>query len=398
MTRLLLLFCLSLSCLASTFEVTKVALVRNKRFRPKHYEVKLTDLLSEDRFEGKYFKIVKGISEEAISFDDQDTWLVFKAATTYYHLTKAREYFVNHLKSDYVQGLEQLTIRLDITRTFNELGHYAHIENPPQYNNALSIPEGEGYQGRVPSWGKEIWFRPPSPTHISEIEILDNGQTAEQIVRAFRNQNLMTSFQRFMIEYLNHEINDRMLNEDNLIRTAGTTLIMELVYRNQDSINRLLSRKWYELDTALVPEIIYHEFSHIALSDYLELSHSTSVIEGMADYFAGKIANSDKLATHIKAHNTFDGKKAKRKQFYQQQFELTDYANADFVFGILWGVGDIIGENQETFIYQLRENVKTTSSIRGQLIDGLLTSCRFYCENPLADSVAMRIFLSQKNL
>ena len=61
-------------------------------------------------------------------------------------------------------------------------------------------------------------------------------------------------------------------------------------------------------------------------------------------------------------------------------------------------MGDIIGENQETFIYQLRENVKTTSSIRGQLIDGLLTSCRFYCENPLADSVAMRIFLSQKNL
>ncbi len=72
---------------------------------------------------------------------------------------------------------------------------------------------------------------------------------------------------------------------------------------------------------ALVPEIIYHEYAHIALSDSLELTHSTAVIEGMADFFAGKIGGNHKLAMHIKKHNTFSGKNAKRKQQYMAQFE-----------------------------------------------------------------------------
>jgi len=85
-----------------------------------------------------------------------------------------------------------------------------------------------------------------------------------------------------------------------VIRTVGSSLIMEFGYQFIDPISKATARKWYWLDTALIPEIIYHEYAHAALSDHLVLSHSTAIIEGMADFFAGQIAGSPKLAKHIK--------------------------------------------------------------------------------------------------
>ena len=57
---------------------------------------------------------------------------------------------------------------------------------------------------------------------------------------------------------------------------------------------------------------------------------------GASDFFAGKIANSKKLALKIKDYNLFNGKKVRKKQQYNIAFERGDYANADFVFGLLW--------------------------------------------------------------
>ena len=71
---------------------------------------------------------------------------------------------------------------------------------------------------------------------------------------------------------------------EQFFRTAGTSIILELALSQAPLLERLMMRKWYLLDSALIPEIIYHEYAHIALSDHLGLNHSTAVIEGMADF------------------------------------------------------------------------------------------------------------------
>ena len=51
-----------------------------------------------------------------------------------------------------------------------------------------------------------------------------------------------------------------------------------------------------KLDSAMVPEIIYHEFTHVAMSDYIPLTGSFAVSEGIANYFASVISGNTEIA------------------------------------------------------------------------------------------------------
>lgn len=392
---LLLLITFSFSTWAQVFKVVE----RSENNKQVYRTVKLEDLESTDSFEGKYFKIVVGKNDEALSFD-ADEELLLKAATTYHHLTKARRYFVNKLNSDYVQSLEQIVVRLELTNQFSELGHYAHDNYEPQFNNALTVPAGSGLASRnIKPWGKEIWFRPSKKVHLSSLNIKNQGHEFEGLAKRFREQVHMQTFQRFLSQLILTWTNDNYVIEtDSALRTVGATLFLELAYRSQNTVNYIFTRKWYWLESALVPEIIYHEYAHIALSDHLELTHSTPIIEGMADFFAGKIANSPTLAKRIKKFNTFNGKDATKTTEYKLQFETNEWANTDFVFGLLWQVAEVVGKNQEFFIYELREEITTDSSIRGQLVEGLLSTCRKSCEDPFNKRIQILKLLHNKKL
>lgn len=381
---------------ARTFE----ALIRNDDHNPVVEQVALKDLISNESFDGAFFKIVRGKSEEAIRFD-ADRELRFRAASSYYHLTKAREYFITKLNSDYVKSIPKMTIRIDHTNQFSELGHFAHDNLEPQFNNALTIPAGKSLRGNS-SWGMEIWFRPSKKIHLRDLKVNDlANQEFKVLMNTFRDQVHMQSMQRFMQQAATAVIKDgpSPLSMDSLVRTVGASLMIEVGMMAVDPLTKLFSRKWYWLDTALVPEIIYHEYAHAALSDHLVLSHSTAIIEGMADFFAGQIADSPKLANNIKKYNTYNGKNAKRKQEYMIQFETTEYANTDFVFGLLWSMKKIVGEEKSSsFMYELRKKITTNSTIRGQLIEGLLESCEETCTEPFNDRLKILKSLNKKGI
>ena len=369
------------------------AIVRTESNAAKEAMVELEDLISENSFDGKHFKIVKGKSDEAISFDASEE-LVFKAATTYYHLTIARNYFINKVKSEYVSKTEKMVIRIEHTNQFSELGHYANDNLDPQFNNALTVPAGQGLASRgVVPWGSEIWFRPQKKINIKDLNTNNLGsQQFKVLMRDFRNQIHMQSLQKFLLGaatvLVTGSSRTNPFSLDSLMRTAGSSLVMEFGYQFIDPITKATSRKWYWLDTAMIPEIIYHEYSHAALSDHLVLSHSTAIIEGMADFFAGQITGSPQLAKHIKKYNTFNGKNAKKKQDYAIQFEMSDYANTDFVFGMLWEIKNILGEQKgEAFMFDLRKRLTTNSTIRGELIDGILQTCDSVCDQPFIDKI-----------
>jgi len=401
----LILICLIFShqAFSQVSERTFEALVRNDNKKPVIDEVVLTDLISNDSFDGEYFKIVKGKSEEAIRFD-ADPALTFRAATTYYHLTIARNYFLQKIKSDFVKNLKKIVVRIEHTNQFSELGHFANDKLDPQFNNALTIPAGEGLSSRgVKPWGNEIWFRPSKKIHLRDLKTNNLANREFTVLMgSFRKQIHMQSLQRFIagaVIALTQDGAPNPLSTENLVRTVGSSIIMEAGYQFFDPISKLFSRKWYWLDTAVVPEIIYHEYSHVALSDHLVLSHSTAIIEGMADFFAGQIADSPKLAMNIKKYNTYNGKNAEKKQEYMIQFEMGEYANTDFVFGMLWEMKKILGEEKgEEFMYELRKKLTTDSNIRVQLIEGILQTCDEKCEVPFLDKLKILKALNLKGL
>lgn len=394
---------ISTQVLSQVTERSFEALVRNDNKKPLIEDVVLSNLISNDSFDGEYFKIVKGKSDEAVKFD-ADPALVFRAATVYYHLTIARNYFISKVKSDYVSKLDKVVVRIEHTNQFSELGHFANDNLDPQFNNALTIPAGEGLRSRgVKPWGNEIWFRPSKKIHLRDLKTNNLANREFMVLMGnFRNQIHMQSLQRFLagaVIALTQEGAPSPLSTDSLIRTVGSSIIMEVGYQFIDPITKLFSRKWYWLDSAVVPEIIYHEYAHLALSDHLVLSHSTAIIEGMADFFAGQISNSPKLAMHIKRYNTYNGKDATRKQDYKIQFEMGEYANTDFVFGMLWEVKNILGQEKgEEFMFELRKKLTTNSNIRVQLIEGILQTCDEVCQVPFLDKLKILKALNIKGL
>lgn len=393
--KTILLLILALSSAAAlaqdTFSITSNVVVRDQDFKPQIRPMKLDRLLNPERFEGLHFKIVVGKGSEPVSIHE-DPQLVLHAATAYYHLNKARDFYVNRMRSDYVRDMQQLVIRIEMKNQFNELGHFANDANDPQYNNALTVPAGEGLAGHnIKPWKIEVWFRPMKKLNIDDLHIRLEGMGEwDSLLAKVRDQTRMTTLQRFVSDVARSETvnNAPPVTWDDVLRTGGSTLMLELLFANAGKINDLFQRKWYWMDAALVPEIIYHEYSHVALSDYLELSNSTPVIEGMADYFAGVIADSPKLATGIKDFNVYSGKKAKRKRQYQAEFETSGYANSDFVFGMLWDLRDILGvEKAKDFVYSLREKLHTYDTIRRQLIEGILQTCNETCDDPSLDKL-----------
>ena len=377
---ILLTFCFSNYGL----EVNRPVVERTNEFKVQVRNRKLVSLNSIDRYDGKFFKIVFKKENEAIKFNEYDDHTQLKAATTYYHLNKARKYFVEVLKSGFVKSLPKLTIRIDLINKFSELGHFAHDNLEPQYNNALSIPKGFGYPSRgIAPWNNEIWFRPAKRIHEREFSDSNSCVHLKAILKNYRNQNHMMSFQRFLSKVLLGEAwTAGESTISNIMRLAGTSLMTEGIYQSAGIATEFFKQKYYRLDSALVPEIIYHEYAHVALSDHLAITHSSPVNEGMADYFAGKIANSKELATRIKQYNLFSGKKVRKKQMYRHEFERQDYANADFVFGLLYEVEGVVGERGPLMLYNVRTKIETDSSIRNQLLDGIIVTCRSFCEIP----------------
>lgn len=393
---IIFLFLFSTQSFASM--VKKQALIRDEHFNPIIKDVLLTDLKSTDSFDGDHFKIVQAKNDEAISFD-ADPQLQLKAATVYFHLTKAYRYYVDTVKSQYVKNLPQIVVRLELTNVFNEVGHFANDNLDPQFNNALSIPEGAGYEPKdIKPWGMEIWFRPVREIHLSEMDASGASADIKAIIKYFRNQVHMGNLQTLITSIIYSKANNTNIDTNKLVRLLGTSVLTELVYQFSGASAQLFAQNIYKLDSAMVPEIIYHEFSHIALSNHLQLTHSSPVNEGLADFFAGKISNSQKLATQIKEYNLFDGKQVRKKQQYNIAFERGEYANADFVFGLLWNFGEkVIKNNESQFIYHMSEKLTSSSTIRDDLINASLQTCKKYCQHYTDDRLNIYTFFNSKN-
>ncbi len=380
---------------AETFRV----LVRQDHSTKTIYkEVELTDLESGDSFDGKFFRIVKGKDKEAVSFHDEDKEVILKAANTYYHLSQAREYWIKKIGSERPDALPKLTVRIDISNLFDDQGHYAHDNRDPQFNNALSIPAGQTPEwvpeGREDAWGPEIWFRPKK---VVDTRTLPNTLGPNPLTQ------ILTALEHPVINYARNQLQTSMIErifypsyssgslQNDLLRFAGTIALTRFLISSSKRMDPLFMEKWFYLDTAMVPEVVYHEYAHIVLADYLKISHSTPVLEGLADYFAADHANKRTVYSKVPGRSTSQAKDPYNKKPYTHWSEANRTASSDFVLAVLWDVRDVLGdETANKLVYQSRKYLSTDSAtISDHLLRAILKSCDDVCPAPRVDKLRL---------
>lgn len=369
-------------------------LLRKKSSNKTYFTQKeMVHLLSSHSFDGKYFKIVYGKDTEAISFNEKNEDILLKAATAYYHLNLAREFWIGKMNSERAKVMPKIIVRIDIKNQFNDLGHFAHDNLKPQFNNALSVPAGQTPEW-VPSerqdkWEKEIWFRPKKKILTEDLANLGRNPVTVAM-DAIRNP---------LINYLRNQLNVRIVEEifypnyvskplhEDVIRYAGTYALLKVIYFGSRYADPLFMEKYYYLDTAMVPEISYHEYAHIILSDYLEMSHSTAVNEGIADYFAAVQSQKRKVYSEVKGYSNATSKDTQAKRKYVHWDESNRSATSDFTLSVLWDVRETLGDRiGDQVVFEARKFLKTeSSSISNALLRAIINACDLKCESPRID-------------
>lgn len=354
----------------------------------------LRNLDGSKTFSGKHFKIVKGKSNHPIALDDKELGL--KAATVYHHLTKAREFWISDLNSERVKTMEKLTVRLEISSRFSDIAHYRGDSHEPNYNNAYTVPGGQTPdwvpEDRQDKWGMEIWFNPakkiPSWQLVSEG---DSPLTRQLLLMRKPIVNRTAkSFTRSVLNRLFYPDSFKGTLMESAFRHAGTLALTYGIIEASRKMDPLFMEDHYYLDTAMIPEIIYHEFAHAALADRMAPTHAAAVSEGMADYFAALVSGETKVYRKIVGYSNNVEKDAYNRGLYHPSLEKSWNATGDFALSLLWKVRDNLSgidspmgasgkKLADNLVGEAARELDTEASISSDLPRALMSACSKIC-------------------
>ncbi len=373
-----------------------------------HYQMESKPILIDGNlFQNSDFKIVMRTEDGALTLDQvkADRALGIKAANALYHLNRIKRFFIEQLHSNEVKNLEQVVIRFDITNLFDEQGHFANINKSPQFNNALSVPAGSGYPSEgIPAWKRESWFRPEQRIPVQEILKKQAGDPLDPTLKQARDvvypYELQTLVNTAALDWTSGNPNGFSSFLNSALSQGVTIALLESGFQVMKVLNRALIPQHLYVDVAFVPEIITHEFTHVALSDYMVLGKSTPVIEGYADYFAADLDSEGQLYGKIKRYNTARVKNGKSKTLFDYSFEASEMAQSDFVFSLFWGLRKIWGvEQTRSVIFESRKYVRTEKTqIANGLTDALFKACQAVCANRVHDQAVLFHYLDKRGL
>ncbi len=328
------------------------------------YKTCIMELKGKSSFETNEFKIVLGTSEVPIPFSKPE--YLQKAATTLYHLQIAKNYFSNTFGQESISHIEKLTIRIDMTRSFLDIAHFAGEHLPKQFNNALTIPPSDEHRiDRYPPWNYEIWFRPAKKKKIDFPLYMIGAPLSDQTIR---EEALITSAGGAII--------------DNRIGTGldELALILGIHYVIPEILNMFQGsvKSSVYLDSALIPEIIYHEFVHAALGSYLFPRQSTALIEGLANYYAAKISKGFRVGHKAgKRDKGVVARNGSKISHYHPKLETRMMAQNNYTFQLLTHVSNIIPRNLgEKIIYHSLQELSNSSDIKYDLMSSITRSIK----------------------
>ena len=269
-------------------------------------KAELTDLTSDTAFEGKYFQIVLGTSSTAVPFNS-DPELVLRAASVYHHLTIARAFY-KKLPMDTAHLDKQTTVRIDQELPFSTTIHF--VTNGQKVNNgALTIPGSDDMKAdKTPNgevinpWNNEIWFfKAKTVTRTSPLAAVGEELGSTDFKMQMMGQLLYQDATGVGTSLVNGTFNATSC----AISMSMSIGLSELVPDTIMLLGKIIKQRYY-LDTAMIPEIVYHEYGHIALGPTLGFKRPTPIIEGYPNYFASKISGLPDLAGHAHKYNHGD--------------------------------------------------------------------------------------------
>ena len=366
-------------------------------------------------FEGPHFKVVEGTSDKAVAFEDSPD-VVRRAATVYHYASEARKFWLEKLNAENVRSMGQIILRLNMARDYSKVRHFGPED--VAYNNARTVPAGSTPRFVAPedkkSWRHEIWFRPSKVIDVAEMINPDNiGSNPVAVSLRYVEKPIMGMAQsNLLYEGLDYLVNPEFADQTPEMIVLSNFLTIAAV-KGLSFASRYLDYVFVEdefyIDTALVPEIIYHEFAHIALSDALSPSHSLPVIEGMADYFTAAAMNKAQLYEPLEGYYLARSKDAENDKLYHPKYELGSLADKDFTLSVIWRVRAKLEKlnlvrleqgrspvvNVDQMVFHAREYLNEGSQIY-DLANALVRSCQKLCSNRRAGLGAIRSALEEK--
>lgn len=357
---------------SSTFDVHRRA-APDKRI--DIYPTCIPELKDATKFETDHLKIVYKTEDEAISINDEK--LKVRAASAFYHLQIAREYFIENFGEKSISHMKQLVVRIEMDRGFTDVAHFISEKQGLSHNNALTIPPSD--HNRLPhydEWGYEIWFRPGKKIK-SEIGTDEAAAMLEsQQMRESLAMNMFTTPAMDLMSELGSTGRISSMSMENHLETLGVSLGLLYILPKAIKLSGKVIKQTTFLDSVLIPEVIYHEFVHVALGNYLSPRVSTPVIEGLANFYAAKIAGGDKIA-----HRSGDRQRGLRSRdgskesWYQLQLERGALAQHNFTFRLLTQISDVLGEDAGVeVIYNSVQRLDEGSDIKYDLMNAIFLS------------------------
>jgi hypothetical protein len=123
--------------------------------------------------------------------------------------------------------------------------------------------------------------------------------------------------------------------------------------------------------------------------------HSVPVIEGMADYFATRMAKRMKMYDELKKYSNNRAKDPLNKELYHPYLEGASNATSDFTLSLLWlgkikfdeanekrtskGLPPLV--NYDELVHTAHFDLSETSDIANDLNSALIQACKKKCDN-----------------
>lgn len=373
-----------------TYAVDMNALVnaRNEEHELVPTEVVLTDLLDEEKLEGTFFKIVSKSTNEVIKLEPfSDDKVLMRARNVYYHLTKAKRFFEN---IGFKQN-EQIIIRIGIKDKFSKVAHFKKVAKDEEeqlpnssYNNAHTYMGGAAEDG-VLAWGKEIWFRDPKVIDFTDEQIERTKKTMREQIPNANKFNFNTLINNIIYATISG-------NPKQYFKSSGETLAinygtnMVIRYIVPEITMALADKSWF-IDMAMIPEVVYHEYSHYVMSDFLPPVINKPIMEGFSDFFSTQITNNAKIAADLSEFgNNILERNAKNNINYQANFDndsdLMLGQGTAFVLSTLTLLNTYIDERmgEGSFVkilYKSRKHLTINSSISKDLSNAIIREVPF---------------------
>ncbi len=274
---------------------------------------------------------------ESVSSWNEDEQL--RAQTIHYHLNQAYERTLKLGAStrlmDLIGRLTDYQVRFDVTSAYNRITHFIPSKRPVG-NLSLTIDAGK-FQGT--SWPKEIWFYRSIPTQkTAGIYSFFQAVSEKNFRRALFGQIAISRSRKWLISQ----------HSRSLVELLGWVGLFEGVLPLLTKASKAIKTESW-LDSALIPEVIYHEWTHLLMSPIFGMRSSTSVNEGYANYWSAKISGMNRLLENT-PREFARGRYARERSGEKRPSYRVEYddspafrASGQFVFTLLMEIESVLG-------------------------------------------------------